>query len=84
MNDYPFEALSRGTRNSKNRVARCPSCSTRINLRDDAEVWDLVTCPECNSLLEIVDLRPPTLDYTSDSPEDIDWDDEDWEDRDQH
>jgi len=42
-------------------------------------VWDLVNCPECDALLEVVDLRPPTLDYASGQDGDDDWDDDDWE-----
>ena len=40
---------------------------------------DLVNCPECDALLEVVDLRPPTLDYASSQDGDDDWDDDDWE-----
>jgi hypothetical protein len=49
-----------------------------VNLRDNAEVWDLVDCTDCNTLLEVVDLRPPTLDYAK-SQDDNEWDDEDWD-----
>ncbi|MCZ7539272.1 MAG: lysine biosynthesis protein LysW [Anaerolineae bacterium] len=49
-------------------------------LRDNAEVWDLVDCPECNTQLEVVDLRPPTLEHAGAGlEEEEEWDEEDWE-----
>jgi alpha-aminoadipate carrier protein LysW len=69
------------TRSPKTKIrARCPSCGTQVDLRDNIEVWDLVDCPKCNTLLEVIDLRPPTLDYASDDLEDKDWGDENWND----
>lgn len=66
-------------RSPKSKVrARCPECNVWVNLRDHAEVWDLVTCSGCHTLLEVVDLRPPTLEHASDDLDDEDWDDEDW------
>lgn len=79
MNDDALRRKSDSVRSPKNKTrARCPSCGAWVNLRDGAEVWDLVECPECNTLLEVVDLRPPTLDYAN-SDEDEDWDEEDWD-----
>lgn len=71
---------SEGTRSPKNKLrARCPACNAWVYLRDAAEVWDLVNCPECNALLEITDLRPPTLDYADTGPDDEEWEEEDWD-----
>ncbi|HML24233.1 MAG TPA: hypothetical protein PKD09_21440 [Aggregatilinea sp.] len=37
-------------------------------------------CPECSTQLEVVDLRPPTLDYAGGAPDDDeDWDEEEEE-----
>jgi hypothetical protein len=48
-----------------------------VQLRDSVELWDLFTCLECDSLLEVVNLHPPTLDYVEDDYlEDEDWEDE--------
>ncbi len=78
MSDDLFDNL---TRSPKSKIrARCPACNAPVLLRDNAEVWDPVTCPECDTLLEIVDLRPPTLDYAQGSLED-DWEDDEWEER---
>lgn len=68
-------------RSPKSKVsARCPACSANVPLRDTAEVWDPVNCPECDTALEVVNLRPPTLDFAPPNPESIDWEEVDWED----
>ncbi len=83
MNDDYMLGKSEGTRSPKSKLrARCPACNTWVNLRDNAEVWDLVECPECNTLLEVVELRPPTLDYAQDDVDDDEWEEEDWEEED--
>ncbi len=57
----------------KNRIkARCPECLAPIWFRDDVELWDPATCPECHVALEVVNLRPLELDYMS-----SDWNDDD-------
>jgi lysine biosynthesis protein LysW len=79
MNDDVFRK-SDTARSPKNKLrARCPSCGAWVNLRDTAEVWDLVECPECNTLLEVVDLRPPTLDYASSDLAEEDWEEDEWD-----
>lgn len=80
MNDDVLLNKSESQRSPKSKLrARCPACGAWVNLRDAIEVWDLVNCPECDSLLEVVDLRPPTLDYASSQDGDDEWDDDDWE-----
>lgn len=63
--------------------ARCPECLAAIWLKDSVEMWDPVTCPECHTALEVVNLRPLELDYMADwnSDEDDDFfeeDEEEW------
>lgn len=77
MNDDSFERNKTRSPKGKQR-ARCPACSAWVTLRDTAEIWDLVNCPECNTMLEIVELRPPTLDYADNAVDD--WDEDEWED----
>lgn len=80
MNDDILQRKSDSTRSPKNKLrARCPSCNGWINLRDNAEVWDLVDCPECNTMLEVVDLRPPTLDFARNDVDEEDWEEDDWD-----
>lgn len=83
MSDESFERNK--TRSPKGRLrARCPACSAWVLLRDTAEIWDLVNCPECQAVLEIVELRPPTLDYADTAVDEawelVDEDEDDWED----
>ncbi|HEX3051679.1 MAG TPA: hypothetical protein VHP83_13545 [Aggregatilineaceae bacterium] len=69
------DILSKSARSPRNKLrARCPSCNGWVNLRDKCEVWDLVECSECNTLLEVVELRPPTLGLANNDEE---WDEED-------
>ena len=50
------------------KKAECPSCKKTIELSDNIEIKDLITCQKCNALLELVWLFPPTLDWTEDPP----------------
>jgi lysine biosynthesis protein LysW len=80
MNDDALRRKSDGPRSVKNKQrARCPACNAWVNLRDAAEVWDLVNCPECNTLLEVVDLRPPTLDYANTGVDEEEFEEDEWE-----
>ena len=82
MGDESFERNKSRSPKGRQR-ARCPACSAWVLLRDTAEIWDLVNCPECQTMLEIVELRPPTLDYADSVDDDWEEDDEedtDWED----
>jgi lysine biosynthesis protein LysW len=82
MKSDTFDRKAGTQRSPKGKIrARCPSCSAWVQLRDNVEVWDLVKCPECETLLEVVDLRPPTLDYADAGleAEEEEWDEEEWE-----
>jgi lysine biosynthesis protein LysW len=75
---------SDGARSPKSKMrARCPACSAWVHLRDTVEVWDVVNCPECDTLLEVVELRPPTVDYADSGLEAEEWE-EDWDEEDFH
>jgi hypothetical protein len=76
MNDDTYTRKSEGTQSKEYRAL---SACGAVNLRDAAEVWDVVNCSECNTLLEIMDLRPPTLDYASDDVAVEEWEEEDWD-----
>jgi len=68
------------TRSPKGKLrGRCPACGAWVTLRDAAEVWDVVDCPECATSLEIVELRPPTLEYARDDPHADEWSEDDEE-----
>ncbi|MBN1680510.1 MAG: hypothetical protein JW966_09470 [Anaerolineae bacterium] len=81
IDDIDDDSLTKSNRirSAKAKLrSRCPSCGSEVSLRDSVEIWDLVNCPSCNILLEVVDLRPPTLGYAQDEVDD-DWEEEDWE-----
>ena len=61
--------------------ARCPECLAPVWMKDEVELWDPVTCPECHTLLEVSNLRPLSLDYVEDGWEGDyeDLEDEDWQ-----
>ncbi|MBN1287655.1 MAG: hypothetical protein JXB47_19795 [Anaerolineae bacterium] len=58
--------------------ARCPECDAWVNVKDSVELGDIVTCPECETRLEIVGLNPLELDYADD------WEDDDYDDDDDY
>lgn len=62
-----------GREQSKHNKVRCPECLAPIWIKDTADMWDPITCPECHTALEIVNLHPLELDYLAD------WEDEEYE-----
>jgi len=46
--------------------AKCPACKKVIQLHEKTKVQELIDCPYCKSLLELVRLYPPTLDWAED------------------
>ena len=59
------------------KKTRCPECLAPIWLKEDSDLWDPITCPECHTALEITNLDPLTVDYMQ-SDDDEDEDDDDW------
>lgn len=62
---------------AKTFVAFCPACDTRIRFDEKPELYDIVTCPECEGVFEVVGLSPIQLDWLSDFAGDDEWSDED-------
>jgi DNA-directed RNA polymerase subunit RPC12/RpoP len=48
------------------RKAKCPACKKVILLDQEFKVRELINCPHCNTILEIVKKFPPTLDWADD------------------
>jgi C4-type Zn-finger protein len=48
------------------KEAECPLCGKVIQLKKQTKVRQLITCPYCRSLLELVHQSPPTLDWVED------------------
>jgi len=63
----------------KRVAAECPDCGEKVTLRGTVTLGQRVTCPHCESVLEVVESDPVELDWAYDE----DWDqdeeeDEDW------
>lgn len=39
----------------------CPECGASIALAANAEVGEILSCPDCGTRLEVRNLAPPTL-----------------------
>lgn len=50
-------------------TAFCPDCDEEINLGRKARIGQRVTCPNCESALEVIETDPPELDWAYDDPE---------------
>lgn len=46
--------------------AKCPACKKIVQLEETTRVQDLITCPHCQSMLELVRQIPLTLDWAED------------------
>ncbi|MEZ4516121.1 MAG: hypothetical protein R3C44_04535 [Chloroflexota bacterium] len=54
--------------NNKSLTARCPECDARIYLQRRPEAGELMSCPECDTLLEVISVSPLRLDWADDEP----------------
>lgn len=45
------------------QMTQCPKCENSLQLSKDVKLEDLITCPECHWLLEVISLNPLELDY---------------------
>jgi DNA-directed RNA polymerase subunit RPC12/RpoP len=48
------------------KKAKCPSCKNTVEIQEETKVKDLITCPHCHSILELIKIFPPTLDWAED------------------
>jgi lysine biosynthesis protein LysW len=46
-----------------NVSAKCPSCSTMVNLGRKPRLYKRFTCSNCEASLEVVSRDPPVLDW---------------------
>lgn len=56
----------------------CRACHSRIRFFERPELYDIVTCPECDEVFEVISLSPIRLDWPSDL--DDEWSDADYDD----
>lgn len=50
--------------------ANCPSCYTRVSFGHKPREYQHVVCPSCNTVLEILRINPPVLDWVFESDND--------------
>lgn len=62
---------------SLENAANCPECMNRIRFKQMPELGELVHCPKCSTLLEVVDDEPILLDWAEGFDDDVDYDDDD-------
>ena len=54
--------------NSKPLTARCPECDSRIYFERRPDAGEMLSCPECDTFLEVISVSPLRLDWASDEP----------------
>ena len=57
--------------------AGCPECMNMIRFKQAPNLGELVSCPKCNTLLEVVDDEPILLDWAEGFDDDVEYDDDD-------
>ena len=66
--------MARG-RGNNNQMTGCPACGADIYFRKRPRINQRVTCRQCSSLLEVLELSPLELDWAFEDPlDDGDWD----------
>ncbi len=45
------------------KLAKCPSCSIKMDIGKNPRPYQRLICPDCGSDLEIVKIDPPVLDW---------------------
>ncbi len=58
-------------------MTRCPDCGVNIDIEEELEQGDAVSCPECDVDLEVVSTNPVELRLAKDLDEDEDEDESD-------
>lgn len=48
------------------KIATCPACKGTIHLQENTKVNELVSYPNCSSLLEFISQHPPVLSWADD------------------
>jgi alpha-aminoadipate carrier protein LysW len=51
-------------------ITTCPECETHISLEPDAEMGEIIVCPDCGVDLEIVGLNPAVVELAPMEEED--------------
>ena len=59
---------------------RCLACDANIGIDGELNLYDVITCPECEESFEVVKLNPLKLEWIYADDDDDEWFDEDDED----
>jgi alpha-aminoadipate carrier protein LysW len=51
-------------------ITTCPECETQIALEPDAELGEIIVCPDCGVDLEVIGLDPAAVDLAPMEEED--------------
>ncbi|MCL4868954.1 MAG: hypothetical protein KJ063_08305 [Anaerolineae bacterium] len=49
-------------------IASCPECHAQIRFQKQPELGDLITCPECSTMAEVIRETPIKLSWAFDEP----------------
>ena len=72
--------MVRANMRTNTMTAYCRACHSRIRFGERPEMFDIVSCPECDEEFAVVGLSPIQLDWLSDSTDDYEWSDAVYED----
>ena len=67
--------MQRANMKAKTMTAFCRACHSRIRFDERPELYEIVTCPECEEAFEVIGLSPIQLDWPSDIADNDDWQD---------
>ncbi|MFN2188056.1 MAG: hypothetical protein ACK2T3_04780 [Candidatus Promineifilaceae bacterium] len=51
----------------------CRACHSRIRFNKRPELYDIVSCPECEEEFEVIRVSPIQIDWPSDFVDDDEW-----------
>lgn len=51
----------------------CPVCEGKLNAKEDIQISEILTCPDCNSLLVVESIEDHTINLKQAPPIEEDW-----------
>jgi len=52
------------------KLAKCPSCLIKVDIGEKPQFGQQIKCPDCDTVLEIIQVNPPLLDCIFDEGDD--------------
>ena len=56
------------------KMAKCPSCMFKVDIGEKPRFGQRIKCPDCEAVLEIIQINPPILDWLFDEDKDYSYD----------